>query len=282
MRPGAFRVVLTAADKEAGGVEVAGLQVFGAEGHQLAAAAERIEADRDEDAVADACEISPTGIEKLIAQVSGDAQRLVGALRLEAPGAADGEVDFDVAGRIVEAQLDGAGPRLPVPVAITVALGQPQSVLLAIRGAGGGAHLQLHQSLGGSVHHVVGHRSFLESGWCEQPDPYRGTSMTARGSRSLATALLRARASGFATAELYHHAGNDQLAPWCTRSPDLLVFGRSGKESRCSVSDKFPRHDAIYQRAPPNVVRRRQARRCIPQPGISGHPRRGLRAGRIA
>ena len=87
-----------------------------------------------------------------------------------------------------DAQLDRAGARLPVAVAVAVALGQPLRALLAIAGAGQAAHLQLHQPLGGKadhlaqqigvggllhqraqVHHLVGHRWFLESGWCRNP-----------------------------------------------------------------------------------------------------------------
>ena len=81
-----------------------------------------------------------------------------------------------------DAQLDRPGPRLPVPVAVAVALGQPIRALLAIAGAGQPPHLQLHQPLGGKAdhlaqqigvgallhkraqgHHVVGHRWFLRS-----------------------------------------------------------------------------------------------------------------------
>ena len=73
-----------------------------------------------------------------------------------------------------------AGPRLPVPVAIAVALGEPVGRALAKAGAGLGADLHLHQPLGGEgdhvaqdvgvggllherakVHHLVGHRGFL-------------------------------------------------------------------------------------------------------------------------
>jgi hypothetical protein len=76
-----------------------------------------------------------------------------------------------------DAQLGGAGARLPVPVPVAVALGRPKRVLLAIGGAGSRTHLHLHQPLGGKadhlaqeigircllheraqVHHVVGHR----------------------------------------------------------------------------------------------------------------------------
>ena len=46
-----------------------------------------------------------------------------------------------------DAQLDRAGARLPVAVAVAVALGQPLRALLAIAGAGQAADLQLHQPL---------------------------------------------------------------------------------------------------------------------------------------
>src|SRR5436190_22101594 len=87
-----------------------------------------------------------------------------------------------------DAQFYTAGPRLPVPVPVSVALDKPQRALLAVAGPGGCSHLHLHQPLGGEanhlaqqigirtllyqraqVHHVVGHRSFLESGWCHNP-----------------------------------------------------------------------------------------------------------------
>jgi hypothetical protein len=76
------------------------------------------------------------------------------------------------------AQLDGPRPRLPVPLAVAVALYEPQWALLAVGGSGGPAHLHLHQPLGRKadhltkkigvgrllyqrtqVHYVVGHRS---------------------------------------------------------------------------------------------------------------------------
>jgi hypothetical protein len=78
------------------------------------------------------------------------------------------------------AQLDAAGPRLPGPVAIAVALGPAVNALFAIRRAGKRPDLQLHQPLGGNghhlaqdsgiggllsqalqAHHLVGHRSIL-------------------------------------------------------------------------------------------------------------------------
>ena len=88
------------------------------------------------------------------------------------------------------AQLDRAGAGLPDPVAVAVALDQTLGVLLAVSGPGLAFDLQLHQALCGKadhlaqqidirgllheraeVHHLVGHRWFLESGWCQQPDP---------------------------------------------------------------------------------------------------------------
>ena len=114
-----------------------------------------------------------------------------------------------------DAQLDRAGPRLPVPVAIAVALGEPVGGALAKAGAGLGADLHLHQPLGGEgdhvaqnvgvggllherakVHHLVGHWGFLGCVEISNPNPTGEPPMTA-ASRSLATALWRARfASG--------------------------------------------------------------------------------------
>src|SRR5712691_1502275 len=53
-----------------------------------------------------------------------------------------------------------------------------------------------------------GHRWFLESGWCSQPDVTGESSMTT--AKPLArTALWGALASYFAAAELHHHQGRD-------------------------------------------------------------------------
>jgi len=79
-----------------------------------------------------------------------------------------------------DAQLDRAGPRLPVTLAVTVALYQTLSALLAVRRARQRADLQFHQPLAGKtdhltqqirvrallqqrpqVHHLFGHRWFL-------------------------------------------------------------------------------------------------------------------------
>ncbi len=87
-----------------------------------------------------------------------------------------------------DAQLHRAGPRLPRPVAVAIALGDPLRIALAMGGAGQTLDFQLHQALGGKAdhlaqkigigalfqkrakaHHVVGHRWFLESGWRRNP-----------------------------------------------------------------------------------------------------------------
>lgn len=89
-----------------------------------------------------------------------------------------------------DAQFDRVGASLPNPVAVAVALRQTLGALLAIGGPGLAFHFHLHQTLGGKadhlaqqiriggllhersqVHHLVGHRWFLESGWCQQSDP---------------------------------------------------------------------------------------------------------------
>jgi len=82
--------------------------------------------------------------------------------------------------KLGNAQLDRPGPRLPVSVAIAVALDEPVGRALAMPRPGPGAHLKLHQPLGGEadhlaqdirirgllhkrakVHHLVGHWGFL-------------------------------------------------------------------------------------------------------------------------
>ena len=86
------------------------------------------------------------------------------------------------------AQLDCAGSRLPIPVAVAIALGEALGTLLAIAGAGRGTDLQFHQPLGGKAdhlaqqigirgllqkaaqaHHVVGHQGISGPGWMSQP-----------------------------------------------------------------------------------------------------------------
>jgi hypothetical protein len=53
------------------------------------------------------------------------------------------------------AQLDGPGPRLPVAVTVAVALDQSIGALLAVRGAGHAAHLQLHHPVRGKADHLA-------------------------------------------------------------------------------------------------------------------------------
>ena len=96
-----------------------------------------------------------------------------------------------------DAQLHRSGPRLPVPVAVAVALDQPLRALLAPGRAGQAAHLQLHQPLGGEAdhlaqqigvgglldqaaqgHHLVGHRGSPVQVGVSQPDPTEEPAMT--------------------------------------------------------------------------------------------------------
>src|SRR5690606_20162654 len=91
-----------------------------------------------------------------------------------------------------------SGPRLPVSVAVAVALGQPKGILLAIGSTRLRADLQFHQLLGGKadhlaqqigvstllneraqVHHIVGHRWTFHQVELEQPDPTGKTLVTA-------------------------------------------------------------------------------------------------------
>jgi hypothetical protein len=99
------------------------------------------------------------------------------------------------------AQLDGAGASLPAPIAIAVALRQALLALLAVTCPGprprapsaGGRQTRSSRAKDRRVfstsahrfHHVVGHRWFLESGWCCNP-----TDESSVISRSFATALL--------------------------------------------------------------------------------------------
>ncbi len=65
------------------------------------------------------------------------------------------------------AQLDAACPRLPVAVAIAVALRQPRRALLAMAGTGQRSHLDLHQPLGGKGDHLaqpsIGNRLLMKA-----------------------------------------------------------------------------------------------------------------------
>src|SRR5262249_19671018 len=115
-----------------------------------------------------------------------------------------------------DAQLDRAGTRLPVAVAIAVALGATLSALLTITGAGEAFDFQLHQALrrkadhlaqeigvgglldqGTKVHLLVGHRWLLESGWRSQPDPTGESSMTTAKPLARYGAMGARFASGF-------------------------------------------------------------------------------------
>jgi hypothetical protein len=91
-----------------------------------------------------------------------------------------------------DAQFDRPGAGLPIPLAVAVALDKALRALLAVAGTRYGFDFQLHQPLGcksdhlaqqigvggllqkgAEVHHLVGHRWFLESGWCSATRPYR-------------------------------------------------------------------------------------------------------------
>jgi hypothetical protein len=86
------------------------------------------------------------------------------------------------AAQLGDAQLDRAGPRLPVAIAIAVAVVRPLGAALAVRGAGEATDLELHQPLRGEAdhlaqeigvrallqqrakaHHLIGHRRVLGS-----------------------------------------------------------------------------------------------------------------------
>jgi len=88
------------------------------------------------------------------------------------------------------AKFHRARARLPVTLAVAVALHQPLGALLAVAGAGQAANLQLHQPLGSKAdhlaqevgvrgllhlgtkaHHRVGHRGSSGQGWLSQPNP---------------------------------------------------------------------------------------------------------------
>src|ERR1700730_8502850 len=111
--------------------------------------------------------------------------------------------------------------------------------------------LQLHEALGGEadhlaqeigvsalfqkrakVHHLVGHRWLLESGWLSQPDPTRRIIDDRPRSRSLATALWEARfARVFATPS---YTTTRDLTPL---SGSQMISGSPGKMSVGDESD---------------------------------------------
>ena len=77
-------------------------------------------------------------------------QRFLG----KAPGLQEGE---KIAARpqLGDAQFNGAGPRLPVALAVTVTLSKPVTALLAISSAGQTTDLQIHQPLCGKAYHLT-------------------------------------------------------------------------------------------------------------------------------
>src|SRR6478736_1833202 len=102
-------------------------------------------------------------------------------------------------------------------------------VLLAIGRPGLAFDFQFHQTLGGKadhlaqqigvwgllheraqVHHVVGHRWLLESGWCQQPDP-TGEPPVTTAKPSVRYGAIGGRACGrLCSTELHHLRGHDR------------------------------------------------------------------------
>jgi hypothetical protein len=77
-------------------------------------------------------------------------ERLLGqAPRLEQAG------EVGALAQLRNAQLDGAGPRLPEAITITIALREPLGALLAVAGPGQAGHLQLHQPFGRKADHLA-------------------------------------------------------------------------------------------------------------------------------
>jgi hypothetical protein len=140
-----------------------------------------------------------------------------------------------------DAQLNRAGPRLPIPVAIAVALDEPVGRTLAVACAGLGADFHLHQPLGGEGdhlaqnirvggrlhqrakgHHLVGHWRVL--GCVEIRNPtLTGEPPMATASRSLATALGRARFASGSLPQSYTTTGDTTSCPAsAVRCPRML------------------------------------------------------------
>ncbi len=112
-------------------------------------------------------------------------------------------------------------------------------------GPGQAFDLQLHQPLGGKadhlaqqigigalfhkrakVHHLVGHRWFLESGWCQQPDPTGESPVATAKPSARYGAIEGARADGFAPPS-YTTTGDTTMI----RKRQCLMFesGRAGE-----------------------------------------------------
>src|SRR5262249_30109174 len=130
-----------------------------------------------------------------------------------------------------DAQLDSAGARLPAAVTVPVALGETLGALLAVGRPGQALDFELHQPLGrkadhltqkigirrllherAQVHHLVGHRWFLESGWCSQPDPTGEAPVTTAKPPARYSAICRRACGRLCSTELHHQWGHDL---WC-------------------------------------------------------------------
>ena len=102
-----------------------------------------------------------------------------------------------------DAQLHGPGPRLPIAIAVAVALNQPLGRTLAVRGAGQSLDLQFHQPMRGKAdhlaqkvgispllkhrtkrHHLVGHRGHPRLSFVVVTRLYRRPTMAAPGRNS--------------------------------------------------------------------------------------------------
>jgi hypothetical protein len=188
----------------------------------------------------------PHGLDQLVDRAGRDAldvgllddggQRLLG----HAPGLQEAR-EVAAAAQLGDAQLDRAGPGLPVAVAVAVALHQAVGVLLAVRRACQRADLDLHQPLGREgdhlpqqvgirrlfhertqVHHLIGHRWSLGSRLVSQPDPNPEIAGDHRKpAHSLRRCTGSALASGLATAS-YTTAGDmtgSSPPPCCAAVP---------------------------------------------------------------
>ena len=127
-----------------------------------------------------------------------------------------------------DAKLHRPGSRLPVPVAIAVALGEPVGRAFAEACASSGADLHLHQPLGGEsdhlaqdirvggllhqrakVHHLVGHRGFLGLRLQFATRTYRKTADGRRKPLARYSAMKSALRERLAPPQLHHAMGHD-------------------------------------------------------------------------
>jgi hypothetical protein len=114
------------------------------------------------------------------------------------------------------------------PVTISVALGKALDRLLPMRRAGRCADLQFHQAFGrkadhstqqigirgllykrAQVHHVVGHRWYLQLWVGVATKPYRKSPMITRKVARSASSRDKRCAGDFANRQLHHAAGHD-------------------------------------------------------------------------